>query len=228
VRVSGGYLEVGSVGRVPVLFHWSLPLGMLWLSSFTLRPGVWLGYLTVILVHEAGHALLVRRYGLAVHAIEVHALGGLCRHAGGATPEQTSVIAWGGVLAQALLYGATTALLAVLPLRPGPLLWQFVSVLLTTNLWLIAINLLPLPGLDGAQAWRLPLHWWRRGPGARGGHGSQTAAQRSRRRDRDALPPTDLFPGRNAPPQSKAFTEPSEAEIKERVERILRDATRKP
>jgi hypothetical protein len=55
---------------------------------------------------------------------------------------------------------------------------ELVSVLTTTNLWLIGINLLPVPPLDGAEAWPLLKHardaWRARRRRARRGKGSDS------------------------------------------------------
>ena len=49
----------------------------------------------------------------------------------------------------------------------NPYLAQAFHTFIGTNLWLMAINLVPVPGFDGAEAWKLfgkeglPA-WWRR------------------------------------------------------------------
>jgi hypothetical protein len=53
-------------GGVPIYAHATLPLGLALASQFSWRPYTWLGLIAVILVHEAGHALLLHRYRLPV------------------------------------------------------------------------------------------------------------------------------------------------------------------
>src|SRR5690606_15128439 len=78
-----------------------------------------------------------------------------CRYEGRVSPLARSAIAWGGVLAQAALFGITWALLAT-PWAPRHWLpAQMLSVWLEPNLVLIALNLLPFRPLDGAEAWKL-------------------------------------------------------------------------
>ena len=98
-----GYLTLGSPGGVPVRVHWTAPLGAVVLSGLSWRPGAWLGFLVLILAHELGHAALVKLNRLQVVEVMIHAIGGECRWYGNATEVQRSVVAWGGVLAQALL-----------------------------------------------------------------------------------------------------------------------------
>ena len=66
-------------------------------------------FFLLILIHEMGHAVLVRRVGLHAVSIDVHGFGGQCRYAGYPDPLQRSIVAWGGVLAQALLGAITLA-----------------------------------------------------------------------------------------------------------------------
>jgi Zn-dependent protease len=154
--VRGGYLTLGRWRGAPVRAHWTLPLGALLFSHGRFAPGFWIGFFLLVLVHEIGHAILVRRYHLAVVSIDIHGLGGLCRYGGDPTAIQTSKIAWGGVLAQGLLLGATYGAIAIIGPPPTDFSAELATAFISTNLWLIAINLIPVPGLDGAEAWRLP------------------------------------------------------------------------
>ena len=68
-----------------------------------------------------------------------------------ATATERGFIAWGGVVAQALLLAGTFAGLALLGKPRTPFVAELVSVFTFTNLWLIALNLLPVPVLDGGH-----------------------------------------------------------------------------
>jgi Zn-dependent protease len=150
-----GYVRLFRLRGIPVRLHWSVALGMLWVSGPHFRPGSWLGLAIVILVHELGHAYLARRYRLQVHSIEMDALGGACVHEPARIPHQDHVIAWGGVLAQALLYALVLVVAAVGSWPGGSFGGQLHHTLTSTNLFIIAFNLLPFPPLDGASAWKL-------------------------------------------------------------------------
>src|SRR5260221_11436448 len=131
-------------------------------------PVAWAAYLLVVLVHEGGHAFLVRRCRLGLLSIDVHGLGGVCRYSPYATGVQRSKIAWGGVLAQGAMLLLTDSAVRVVPaLTYGRLASTFQSFAVM-NFALIVLNLLPIRGFDGAEAWKLfpwstVSSWFRRG-----------------------------------------------------------------
>lgn len=156
-----GFLTVGRWGAVPIRLHWTLPIGLFIFTG--LVPGAAVGYVAIILLHEVGHALLVRRAGLRVGSLSLYGFGGECQYFGQPTPLERSVIAWGGVLAQlALLFAADAGL------RLGGVPRDHFSRELTAtvagepNAIILAINLLPIGRLDGREAWRLFPRLWRR------------------------------------------------------------------
>ncbi len=164
-----GFWTIARYRGVPIRLHWSLPLGALFFGRFAFVPGFWLGFVALVLVHELGHASLARARKLSVYDVQVHGLGGVCVHRRG-TPFDDAIVAWGGVLAQFfVLYVPARVLLALVPVT-SEFSAQLLSALLTTNLWLIGINLLPIPPLDGAKAWQLPKLWWQRRKRRRRGH----------------------------------------------------------
>lgn len=155
-----GYLTVARWRGTPIRIHWSTPIGMLVFGRFAFVPGFWLGYLLLVGLHEMGHAYLSRRVGLQAISIEIHALGGQCRYGGySVSPWQRAVVAWGGVLAQALLLVIAMVAAAVMPIPPSGLAAELLSALLWTNVYLIGLNLIPIAPLDGAEAWKLPRLW---------------------------------------------------------------------
>ncbi len=140
---------------MPIRVHWSTPLGALILGGFRFIPAYWLGFFLLVLAHELGHAFVVRRVGGKVLTVDVMAMGGQCTWTGEVTALQRACIAWGGIWAQALLFGAA---MAVQWLQGPPTTYAtllFMRVFTTSNLWMMAFNLLPLPPLDGAEAWPL-------------------------------------------------------------------------
>lgn len=159
-----GYLRLGRIKGVPVRLHFSVAIGALLFSGFRFAPAFWLAFPLLVLVHEFGHALLVQRLGHRALAVDVTGFGGLCHwDARFASRLDHAIVAWGGVLAQALLLLAALAYLAV---RGAPLYaWEAeaLHVFTSTNLWLIALNLLPIPPLDGARAWTVFREWRRAG-----------------------------------------------------------------
>jgi len=153
--VRGGYLTLGRWRGAPVRAHWSLPLGALVFGQGRFVPGFWLGFFLLVLIHELGHAALVRRYGHRVVSIDVHALGGACCWSGEATAIDRARIAWGGVLAQGVALAIAAAAIALAGPPETALASQLAGAFTSTNVWLIAINLIPVAPLDGAEAWKL-------------------------------------------------------------------------
>lgn len=155
IRFEKGSLHVGQIAGAPVRLHWSIPIGAVVLGRFHFVPWFWASFLVLILVHEAGHAFMVRAAHGRVLAIDAHGAGGICHWEGRVSDVWRALIAWGGVLAQAvLLVGAYAALLVLGPPRT-PMTAGLADAFTEGNLWLIAVNLIPIPGFDGAQAWPL-------------------------------------------------------------------------
>lgn len=147
-------LRIRTRSLPPISLHWSAALGALIFGRGTV--GGFIGFVTLVLIHEIGHAVLVRARRLHAHEIVVHAFGGVCRYEGGwGTPFDHAIIAWGGVAAQAILL--VVAFVAARTLEPGPgIVSDLAYVLVVPNALMIVLNLLPIPRLDGRLAWQLP------------------------------------------------------------------------
>jgi Zn-dependent protease len=154
--VQGGYLTIGDWRGAPVRLHWTLPIGAYLFGQGRFAPGSWLGFFLVVLLHEIGHARVVRRYGLRVVSIDVHALGGACRWAGEPTPVQRARIACGGVNVQVVLLFATVLALWLLGPAGTPVLDQLAGAFTVVNGWILVLNLIPVHPLDGVEIWKLP------------------------------------------------------------------------
>lgn len=149
-----GYARLGEWKGLPIQAHWTILVGAFIFGGFKFVPGFWLGFALLILFHEMGHAIAVRRSGAQVIALQLDALGGRCVWRGQVEPHQRVLIAWGGVLAQAILWAVTVLSIAVIGLTPhSPYVLQLVDAWTKLNLWLIAFNLIPIAPLDGAEAW---------------------------------------------------------------------------
>ncbi len=152
---SSGFFEVGRLAGAPLRVHWTTPIGLFFLTHFSFNPLVWAALLLIIVVHELGHAFLARRYGLRLVSIDVTAIGGVCRLEGNPSRREASIVAWGGVLAQAALLVAALLARGIISVVTFGLLDCVFDTLITTNLIVMALNLLPVRPLDGADAWRL-------------------------------------------------------------------------
>ncbi|MCB0639051.1 MAG: M50 family metallopeptidase [Lewinella sp.] len=82
-------LQVGKIAGVPIQFHWTFTLVLLWLllSSWQIGYGIdwgmlaWLGtwvglVFLAVLLHELGHALMARRFRIGTERIVLYPLGG--------------------------------------------------------------------------------------------------------------------------------------------------------
>jgi Zn-dependent protease len=167
-----GSLTLFRVAGIPIRAHWTLPLGALFFSGFRFAPAFWLAFFLLVLIHELGHAALVKAFRLRVIGIDITGFGGLCHWSGSATIAERGAIAWGGVLAQAVLFVVTFGALLVFG-RPHTLFAaEIASVFTYTNGYLMLLNLIPLPPLDGAEAWKFVGYLVRGGRFPRIGGGS--------------------------------------------------------
>jgi Zn-dependent protease len=101
-----------------------------------------------ILVHELGHAVVSRAFGLQVHGIFMHGFGGHVTHAPGTT-RQRLMISLAGPAAGFLLAGVC---LGVFLISRNPLTSEIMSYGLFINLVWSAFNLLPIFPMDGGHA----------------------------------------------------------------------------
>lgn len=117
-----------------------------------------------VLLHEFGHALTARRFGIETEDITLYPIGGVARlrrlpRAPGAEllitlagPAVNLVIAL--ALWSVLVIGAGVNLWATLPVA------GFLMVLMQLNLWLAAFNLIPAFPMDGGRVLRAALSGW--------------------------------------------------------------------
>jgi Zn-dependent protease len=155
-------LTIARVENVPIQIHWTAPIGLFVFGQLRIVPAFWAGLFLLILLHELGHAAVVRACRFRVTGILLHGAGGLCFWTGDATPLQRSLIAWGGVWVQLVLLALATVAQA-LWWRTWPR-WAFelASAFTIVNFLLIVLNLLPIAFLDGVRAWPLFPRLYRR------------------------------------------------------------------
>ena len=154
LRFERGCLRVGRLKGVPLRLHWTLPIGAVLFCGEQGGPVAWGAFAALILVHELGHAALVRRYRLHVIDVTLHGAGGECHYSGEPTEMQRTLIAWGGVVAQAMVL--VIACLALAPHGPpSPTRDALVTAFIDRNLAMILLNLLPFRPLDGGEAWKI-------------------------------------------------------------------------
>jgi hypothetical protein len=142
-----GSLSIGS----RVHLHWSLALGALLFCAAHPSWMLLFAFAAMIAVHALGHLALLLACGLRPSALVLHGLGAELPQPAATrerptSPVESSLIAWGGVLAQGLLI-----IYALWRPLPHELEMAFVRL----NGLVLALNLLPVAPLDGAEAWRI-------------------------------------------------------------------------
>ena len=161
-RGSRGYFLLG---RVTVLgarlhVHWSaVALAGVMFGAWHRQPAYAIEaiacYFGLILLHEVGHAAMALRLGYRAPDIYLSMIHGLCSYDAPETFREEALVAWGGVLAQLAVALPLLALAQV----PTIASLSFVGILIAAfgyfSLAMVAMNLVPVRGLDGANAWRL-------------------------------------------------------------------------
>ncbi len=114
-----------------------------------------IGFLLVlflcVLLHEFGHALAARRYGIPTKDIALLPIGGVARLERMPTePKQELVVALAGPAVNVVIAIALLPIIAVLDVA-------FFERLFTTNLFLVAFNMIPAFPLDGGRVLRAGL-----------------------------------------------------------------------
>lgn len=147
--------------------HASFALLLLWVGfSAYQSTHSWLGALLgvafitlmfgAVLLHELGHALTARRFGLDTHAITLYPIGGVAQLAGSPRNAREELwIALAGPAVNFVLaagFGALSFFLA-----PTGIVGTFVTGLAWANLGLGVFNLLPAFPMDGGRVLRAAL-----------------------------------------------------------------------
>ncbi len=162
--------KIGHLAGIGIQVHWTFFL-LPALAAFQVISGggTWLAAVDTVLfvlaifgcvvLHELGHALTARRFGIATHDITLLPIGGVARLARmPKNPWQELAIAAAGpavnvAIAAALAIGlAVGGLLTPAAAASGTATW-FVN-LIAVNLALVAFNLLPAFPMDGGRVLR--------------------------------------------------------------------------
>jgi Zn-dependent protease len=148
-------LRVGSLAGIPIRVHLTFVLFLAWIvMSFTLRGlgptatlagiALVLAVFATIVVHELGHALVARRYGIDTREILLLPIGGVASLE--RIPDKPR-----HELAVALVGPAVSlAIAGALALVPG----AFANQLMWINIALAVFNLIPAFPMDGGRALR--------------------------------------------------------------------------
>ena len=162
------HIELGRIAGVPVYLDMMFALTLLFFGSRYFTSGdsqtmamgllIMAGLLVSILLHELGHALAARLYGVRTREIELTGLGGVARFANSlprSVLAKTLIYLAGPAVNLVLWFGFDQVALVVAGLGKSVAFWTFES-LAFNNYWLLLFNLLPAFPLDGGrtlEAW---------------------------------------------------------------------------
>ena len=152
--------RIGQIRGVDTYVHWTVLLvAALILANIRSRPVVTIvglvSYPSVILIHELGHLVAAQRLGCKVHSIKLYPIFGLTCFEIPWTRLDHCVIAWSGVLAQALVAVPLVLWVALFGYTRFDAINVVFVVLGFFSLGVAIFNLIPIPPLDGATAWGL-------------------------------------------------------------------------
>jgi Zn-dependent protease/CBS domain-containing protein len=178
----GHGIRIGRLAGIPISIHplwliivalitWSLGAsyypdevpGIAPVAAYALGLASALLLFASILLHELGHALVARRYGVEIEGIELWLLGGVAKMKGAAhRPEEELRFALAGpgvTVVIAVVFGVAAA---VLPSSAPDALVALLAYQALVNTAILGFNLLPAFPLDGGRVLRAVL-WGRMG-----------------------------------------------------------------
>lgn len=163
-------LEIMEIRGVKVFAHWTvLLIGAVILLGATSEPfltfAVLGSYYGVILLHECGHMVAAQRKKCKVWSIELYPIWGITRFSQPYSRFDHCVIAWGGVVAQAIVAVPLIAVAETLGYTRFQPLNAILAIFGFFSLGVALFNLIPAPPLDGAVAWGLLPALFKRGAG---------------------------------------------------------------
>ncbi|MFO0615738.1 MAG: site-2 protease family protein [Polyangiaceae bacterium] len=157
-----GSFKLGRFAGIDTFIHWSFGLLVLWsgwsawrgagtVAAILLGVGFLLAEFGSVLLHELGHALVARRYGIRTRHIQLTPLGGIASiEALGVSPRAEIAIAIAGPLVNV----GIAAILALVMATTGASLFGFLPALMWANVMLAGFNLLPAFPMDGGRVLR--------------------------------------------------------------------------
>jgi len=150
-------LYITRLAGIPLYLHWSFLVGAaliaLWSgpSGILLTVAMTVGLFGSVVLHELGHALAARRYGIDTAHITLYPFGGVAAIKDmPRNPGAEFVIALAGPLVNGALFVGLTPLW----LMTG---WSWLGYLMIINLGMGLFNLIPAFPMDGGRIFRAAL-----------------------------------------------------------------------
>lgn len=172
--------RIGSLAGIPIGIHWTFLLILVWVGASSLSNGgnsedlvfnlvLVLAVFFCIILHELGHALTARRFGIKTRDILITPFGGLARMERlPEKPAQEILVALAGPFINLVIgFGLMVSLLLsgvsfsqLIP-SEGELITEkfYLITLFRINIFLILFNLIPAFPLDGGRVFRALLQF---------------------------------------------------------------------
>ena len=162
-------LKIGRVLGINLFIHWTFWLLPLWVvftwNSATAIIPLWMMLLliasvfTCVVLHELGHALMAKHFGIRTRRIILSPLGGIAQlERMSHQPWEEFCIAVAGPFVNVVISMALIAtLVAGFVLSPAlaeTALWQFAGYLLSANVLMVLFNMIPAFPMDGGRVLR--------------------------------------------------------------------------
>jgi Zn-dependent protease len=164
-------LKLGSVAGINVYMHWTFLLLIGWIFFSHLAQGHNVAMATrgaafilaifgCVVLHELGHALAARRYGIRTRDITLLPIGGVARlERMPEKPKQELVVALAGPAVNVIIAAILFVVLTVLGALGNLLSFQMVGGsffvnLMSVNVLLVVFNMLPAFPMDGGRVLR--------------------------------------------------------------------------
>lgn len=152
--------KVVQIRGVDTYVHWSVfAIVAFILAGVASRPALTilglLRYLGIFLIHETGHAFVAQRRRCRVLSIQLYPIFAITQFETPWSRIGHCLIAWGGVMAQAIFFVPLIAWVAVFGYSKLEWFNMIVAILGFYSLAVAIFNLLPIRLLDGATAWQL-------------------------------------------------------------------------
>jgi len=164
-------LKLGKIAGIEVKLHLTFVFLVIWIGLATLISGgsgaaaitevlFILALFLCVVLHEFGHALAARNFGIATRDITLLPIGGLARlESMPEEPKEEFAVALAGPAVNVVIAGLLFAGLLItgnftLPLAINTIMDNFWLRLLTVNLSLVIFNLIPAFPMDGGRVLR--------------------------------------------------------------------------
>lgn len=166
-------IQIARVAGIPIRLHFTFLLGLVYFGVMGSARGAALGIIlyvlglfTCVVLHELGHALTARHYGIKTSSITLYPIGGIARIAERPKPAQELWIALAGpavnvlialILATIISFRHQSSVDMSINVHWGS---SYLGLLLWANVMLFLFNLIPAFPMDGGRVLRAALALW--------------------------------------------------------------------